>query len=223
MAFQRALFQAVAPADRLECLEAAFGAPPASPLDDEAAVQGEIRSRLMKVGTPAFVDETALSFDDACQLVLGWGGIPAYPALGDGASPVCEFEASPIQLARQLRDLGIHAAELIPIRNAPDVLDAYVAAFRSAGMVVTAGTEHNTLARIPVEPAARGGAPISDASRAIFDEGACVVAGHQAERAAGRPGYVDGDGRLGTGDVEARIRRFAAIGREIIERRSVAA
>lgn len=223
MAFQQALFEAVAPAERRARLAAAFGAAPAAEVDDAAAVQAEIRSRLLKVGTPAFVDETALSFQDARRLVLEWGGIPAYPTLGDGASPVCEFEASPDALARELRGMGIHAAELIPIRNAPDVLDAYVTAFRSAGMVVTAGTEHNTPARLPVEPQARGGAPISEDALAVFREGACVVAAHQAEHAAGRAGFVDEDGRLPTDDVEARIRRFAAIGQEIIERRSLAA
>lgn len=223
MAFQRALFEAVAPDDRAVRLEAAYGAPPAAPVDDPGAVQGEIRSRLMKAGAPAFVEETALSFEDAYRLILEWDGIPAYPTLGDGTSPVCPFEASPEALAQQLLEMGIHAAELIPIRNAPDVVDAYVRAFRSAGIVVTAGTEHNTPARIPVEPTARGGAPISDASLAAFHEGACVVAGHQAERSAGRPGFVDADGRPGPGDIEEQIRRFAAIGQEIIERRSVPA
>lgn len=223
MAFQEALFDAVRPAERAASLEAAFGAAPSAAVDDAAAVQAEIRSRLLKVGTPAFVEETALSFEDAYRLVLEWGGIPAYPTLGDGASPVCEFETSPGELARQLQGLGIHAAELIPVRNAPDVLDAYVSAFRSAGMVVTAGTEHNTLARVAVEPLARGATSISERSLAVFREGACVVAAHQAERAAGRPGFVDEDGRVPTEDVEARIRDFAAIGHRIIERRSIAA
>jgi hypothetical protein len=222
MAFQRALFEAVIPADRAARLEAAYGAAP-SAVDDAGAVQGEIRSRLMRAGGPAFVEETALSFGDAYRLILEWDGIPAYPTLADGTSPLCPFEASPQELVRQLGELGIHAAELIPIRNSAETVDAYVRAFRAAGMIVTAGTEHNTPARIPVEPTARGGAPLSEAARAILWEGACVVAGHQAERAANQPGFVGADGRPGPGDTEARIRRFAAIGAELIERRSVAA
>ncbi|HEY5630446.1 MAG TPA: hypothetical protein VIR16_13150 [Candidatus Limnocylindrales bacterium] len=222
MAFQQALFAAVAPDDRAARLAAAYGVAPSS-VDDPGAVQGEIRSRLMRAGGPAFVEETALSFEDAYRLILEWGGIPAYPTLADGTSPLCPFEADPLELVRQLRELGIHAAELIPVRNAPETVDAYVDAFRSAGMVVTAGTEHNTPARIPVQPTARGGAPLSEATRAILYEGACVVAGHQAARAAGEPGFVDEEGRLGPGDPEARIRRFAAIGAELIERRSVPA
>ncbi len=222
MAFQRALFEAVAPEDRASRLEAVYGVAP-SAVDDPAAVQGEIRSRLIRAGGPAFVEETALSFEDAYRLILEWGGIPAYPTLADGASPICPFEASPQDLARKLGEMGIHAAELIPMRNAPETVDAYVHAFRDVGVVVTAGTEHNTPARIPVEPLARGGAPLSEATRAILHEGACVVAGHQAERASGQPGFVDADGRPGRGDTEARIRRFAAIGAQLIERRSVPA
>lgn len=225
MAFQRALFAVVPAEERGSRLAAVWGGAASAAVDDAAAVQGEIRSRLIKAGGPAFVEETALSFEDAYRLILEWGGIPAYPTLGDGASPVCPFEASPEGLAAQLGELGIHAAELIPIRNAAGVVDDYVRAFRSAGIVVTAGTEHNTPARIPVEPTARGGAPLSDFARGVFHEGACVVAGHQAERAAGRAGFVDADGRPGDGDgdAEARIRRFAEIGQQIIERRSVPA
>ncbi|MFN8631530.1 MAG: hypothetical protein U0838_14790 [Chloroflexota bacterium] len=41
---------------------------------------------------------------------------------------------------------------------------------------MTAGTEHNTPERIPLEPFARGGAPIPDEALDIFFGGACVVA-----------------------------------------------
>jgi hypothetical protein len=155
--------------------------------------------------------------------VLEWDGIPAYPTLGDGASPVCEFEADPAALATRLGELGIHAAELIPMRNAPEVAAAYIRTFRAAGMVVTAGTEHNTPERIPLEPLARGGAPLPDDVVEVLYEGACVVAGHQAERVAGRPGYVDAEGKPGPGPRDAWISRFAAIGAAAIEHRSVPA
>ncbi len=220
LAFQRALFDSVAVGDRAVRLEAVYGALPSAAPDDAVGTQGEIRSRLMKAGGPAFVEETPMSFEDGVRLVLEWDGIPAYPTLGDGASPVCPFEDPPADLAVRLRDLGFHAAELIPGRNAPAIVDAYVHAFRSAGIVVTAGTEHNTLERVPLEPRARGGAALSEDARAAFYEGACVVAGHQAERAAGRPGFVDSEGRRGPGDPESWIRRFAEIGADVIESRS---
>ena len=222
MAFQRALFEAVPVAERAGRLADVYGAVPAAAPDDAVAVQGEIRSRLMKAGGPAFVDESPLTFEEGVRLVLAWGGIPAYPTLADGASPVCPFEDGPADLAARLAGLGIHAAELIPGRNAPAVVDAYVRAFRDAGIVVTAGTEHNTLDRIPLDPAARGGAALSDEARAAFLEGTCVIAGHQAERAAGRPGFVDAEGRLGAADRAAWIARFAAIGAAVIEQGSTA-
>jgi hypothetical protein len=224
MAFQEAVFEAVPMEDRAAVLERAYGSAGRAPADDAAAVQGEIRSKLMKAGCAAFVDETALTFD-AYQLILEWGGIPCYPTLADGVSPICEFEDDPDGLAARVAGLGIHAAELIPVRNAPETVLAYVRAFRRAGIIVTAGSEHNTPERIPLEPLARGGAPIPDEALEIFYEGACVIAGHQAERAAGRRGFVDAEGKFGggDGDGEAWIRRFADIGEAIIERRSVPA
>jgi hypothetical protein len=222
MAFQQALFDAVAAGDRAARLAEVYGTPPSAAPDDAVAVQGEIRSKLMKAGGPAFVDEAPLTFEDGVRLVLAWDGIPAYPTLADGASPVCPFEDGPEDLAARLGALGIHAAELIPVRNAPDVVDAYVRAFRGAGIVVTAGTEHNTLDRIPLEPLARGGAALSEDARAAFYEGTCVIAGHQAERAAGRPGFVDAEGRPGAADRAAWITRFAAVGAAVIEQGSTA-
>jgi len=218
MAFQEALFLQVPPDRRAALLARAYGTTPSAHAEDAVGVQGEIRSQLMKAGRPAFVAESALGFDAAVRLVLESDGIPAYPTLADGASPVCPFEASPEALAAELRARGIHMAELIPGRNAPDVVDAYVAAFRTAGLAVTAGTEHNTLDAIPFDPACRGGVPLSAAARAIFWEGACMVVAHQHLRKAGRPGFVDRDGVpvKGFADADARIRWFAELGARVI-------
>jgi hypothetical protein len=218
MAFQEALFLQVPPARRADLLTRAYGRPPAAAVEDNVAVQGEIRSRLLKAGCPAFVPETALGFADAVRLVLALGGIPAYPTLADGAQPVCPFEASPDDLAAELKARGLHMAELIPGRNEPGTVDAYVAAFRGAGIAVTAGTEHNTPERIPFDPVSKGGRPLSAAARGAFFEGACVVAAHQQRRRLGLSGYVDRDGTLAAGftDDDARIRWFADLGARII-------
>jgi hypothetical protein len=224
MAFQEALFLQVPPERRAAVLARAYGTAPSAPVEDAVAVQGEIRSRLMKAGCAAFVAESALGFDDAVRLVLESDGIPAYPTLADGASPVCPFEASPDGLAAELLGRGIHMAELIPGRNAPEVVDAYVAAFRAAGIAVTAGTEHNTLDAIPFDPACRGGVALPPAARAAFWEGTCVVVAHQYQRAAGRPGFVDRHGRPAGGfpDAASRIRWFAALGARVIAGEEVA-
>lgn len=185
---------AVLPADvRDDVLTRAYGGPPKADAADAVALQGEIRSRLLKAGKPGFVPEVPLDFETARDHVLARDGIPCYPTLADGIDPVCEFEADPKALAASLLERGIHAAELIANRNTSATLDRYVQAFTAAGLIVMAGTEHNTAQRIPFAVTCADG-PVSDASMALFWQGCCVVAGHRYERDAGRPGFVRGDG-----------------------------
>jgi hypothetical protein len=219
MAFQEALFLQAEPGRRAALLARAFGGPPVADVEDPGAVQGEIRGRLMKAGRPAFEPESPVSFEDALRLTLELGGIPSYPTLADGASPVCPWEDPPATLVERLLARGIQAAELIPGRNRPAVVDAYVAAFREAGIVVLAGTEHNTRERIPLAPRCAGGSPPSPFARAAFWEGTAVVAAHQHLRGLGQPGYVDAEGRLNPGfpDGESRIRWFAALGNDLFD------
>jgi len=225
MAFQEALFLHLVPERRGRVLERAFGRAPGADVEDAVEVQGEIRARLMRAGRPAFEPESPVAFEDGMRLVLELGGIPCYPTLADGATPVCDWEEPPHALAERLLDRGIHAAELIPVRNQPAVVDAYVRAFRDAGVVVMAGTEHNTLERIPLEPRCRDGSPPSPAAREAFWEGTCVAAAHQHLRASGRPGFVDGEGRVNPGfpDGETRVRWFSELGADVISGRAPAA
>jgi hypothetical protein len=212
----------VAAEGRAVVLGRLFGAATTIDTSDAAAVQEAIRSGLMKADKPAFVPEAAVSFDDAYRLILELGGIPFYPILADGASPICPFEDPPEALAERLLSRGIYCAELIPVRNRRDVVDSYVAALRSAGIVITAGTEHNTRRMIPLEPLAIGGERLSDESLDAFWEGTCIVAAHQDLCASGKPGYVDGAGRPAAGfsDGEARIAEFVRIGAAVITTRS---
>ena len=223
-AFQESLFRDVSPDDRARLLARLFEAGTAVDATDPVAVQEAIRSNLMKAGKPAFVPEAATSFDDAYQLILELGGIPCYPTLADGATPICGFEDPPELLAERLLSRGIYCAELIPVRNRPEVVDRYVAALRRSGIVVLAGTEHNTERMIPLEPLALGRAPLSDMARRAFWEATCVVAAHQEMVGSGRPGYVDGDGRPAAGypDAESRIRAYSEIGSNLITTRSTA-
>ncbi|HTE18403.1 MAG TPA: hypothetical protein VK689_08480 [Armatimonadota bacterium] len=216
-AFQEALFERVPEGERAPVLERLFGAPSKRP-DDAVGVQNEIRSHLMKAGKPAYERETFVGFEHAYGLILALGGIPCYPTLADGADPVCAFEAPVEALIREIQARGIHCAELIPLRNAPEVLARYVLAMREAGLVVTAGTEHNTLDLLPLEPACLGGAPVPDTLQALFWEGACVVAAHQHRVSRGESGFVDEQGRPNPAYATAdeRIRAFARIGVEVI-------
>jgi hypothetical protein len=201
-AFQEVLFEKIAPPQRAERLKPILGE---IDYTNAVKVQNEIRSKLMKAGKPAYVAETFIGFADALRLIKELGGIPCYPVLADGASPICEFESDPAKLVEKIKGLGLIAAEFIPVRNAPDVLDRYVKTLRNAGLVVTAGTEHNTLDLLPIEPTCLKGAPIPEDLKAIFWEGACVVAAHQTLTAKGEPGFNGKD-----------IEKFAKMGEEII-------
>lgn len=113
----------------------------------------------------------------------------------------------------------MHAAELIPIRNTPEVLRAYVLALRDAGIMVTGGTEHNTLDLLGIEPTCVGGAPVPDDVTAVFREGACVVAAHQFLTLNSACGYVDAQGRLNSdfNNADQCIKAMANIGAKVIE------
>jgi hypothetical protein len=216
-AFQEALF-AVVPAGSFPAVLGGILQAHPGPDLGAVSVQNAVRSHLMKAGKPGYVKETFVGFDHAYGLVLALGGVPCYPVLADGARPVCEFEDPVDRLVAALKRRQIHCAELIPNRNDPVVLGAYAQALRAAGITVVAGTEHNTLDLIPMEPSCRGGVPIPGTLKDIFWEGACVIAAHQFLTANGQSGYVDEHGDLGPGpDGERRIEAFARLGATVIE------
>ncbi|MEA4944600.1 MAG: hypothetical protein VB080_09205 [Propionicimonas sp.] len=200
---------------RAAVLERAYGSPSGVDLDDQVALQGELRSRLLKVGTPGFVPEVPLSFADAYGYVLAMGGIPTFPILADGAKNLSPFEYPPSVLAQRLLERQVYAAELIPIRNRGEIVDEYVAALTAAGIIVMGGTEHNTADRIGYDPTCVDG-PLSAAARQAFWEATCVVAAHQHLVAAGEPGYVDAAGRLTGTDPAARKAELIALGASLI-------
>lgn len=75
--------------DRLALYERIFGGQPLkSAPDNEAAVENEIRSKLLKAGGAAFVPEDPKAFlpmETVCQIIKAAGGIPTYPFLADDA------------------------------------------------------------------------------------------------------------------------------------------
>ena len=223
-AFQEAICAAVPASERLEKLSLAFGltAPPKFGPEDAVKIQNEIRAQLLKAGKPAYVNETFVNFDQAYRLILELGGIPAYPTLADGTSPICPFEEPVENLIANIQARGFTCAEFIPIRNTPEVLSRYVKAMRAAGLVVTAGTEHNTLDLLPLEPACLKGVPVPEDVQEIFWEGACVVAAHQFLALHGECGFVDAQGRPNPKypDAATRIAAFKALGATVIQQYS---
>jgi len=219
LAFQEAFFARVGEGERAARLGAVFGAAP-SDASDAVKVQNDIRTHLMKAGRPAYVEEKFVSVEEASRLVLELGGIPCYPVLADGSSPICAFEEPVERLIGQVKERDIHCVEFIPVRNEPPILERYVLAMREAGLVVTAGTEHNTLDMLPMAPACRGGRPIPEAVEDIFREGACVVVAHEILTLHGKVGFVDGTGAPSGshGDRERLIGALARMGAAVVER-----
>ena len=221
-AFQEAIFAKVPVAERIEKLTRAFGltTPPKFGPEEAVKIQNEIRAQLMKAGKPAYVAETFVNFEQAHQLILELGGIPAYPTVADGANPICPFEQPVEHLIANIKARGFQCAEFIPNRNQPEVLSEYVRAMRAAGLVVTAGTEHNTLDLLPIEPVCMKAAPVPVEIQEIFWEGACVVAAHQFLTLHGQCGFVDAQGKPNPAypNVTARIAAFKALGETVIQR-----
>jgi hypothetical protein len=90
---------------------------------------------------------------------------------------------------------------------------------RGAGLVVTAGTEHNTLDLLPSEPTCLKGVAVPDDVQEIFWEGACVVAAHQFLTLHGRCGFVDAQGQPNPdyADADSRIAAFRSLGETVIQ------
>ena len=218
-AYQEAVFKAVPEDNRSDVISRILGTKSKAP-DDPVTVQNEIRKHLMKAGKSAFVEEAFVTFQEAVELILELGGIPCYPTLADGADPICEFENPVERLIDNIKSRGIHAVEFIPIRNKPDVLTRYVKAMRSAGLVVTAGTEHNTRDLLAIEPRCVGQSKVPDEIQRIFSEGACVVAAHEYLVSNGLCGFVDDAGVPNPAykNAEKRIEAFHKIGAEVIRR-----
>jgi len=220
-AFQEALFRLVTDLpERVRKLETILGSTLTVSPDDAVEVQGAIRSNLMKAGKPAYVETSPINFDQGYRMVLSLGGIPCYPVLADGVKPINEYESSIENLIVDLKSRNIHCVEFIPHRNDPDLLKRYVTAMREAGFIISAGTEHNTLDLIPMEPSCVGGAAIPEGLNAIFREGACVVAAHQFLNVHGNTGYVDKTGSLNPGynSHEDRIADLARLGAAVVKR-----
>jgi len=220
-AFQEALFRLVTDSsERVQKLEIILGSTLCVSPDDAVEIQDAIRSSLMKAGKPAYVEASPIDFDQGYQMVLSLGGIPCYPVLADGVKPINEYESSIENLIADLKSRDVHCVEFISHRNDPDLLKHYVTAMREAGFIITAGTEHNTLDLIPMEPSCVGGKPIPEGLNDIFREGAYVIAAHQFLNVHHDCGYVDDTGSLNPGysSHADRVADFARLGAAVVRR-----
>jgi hypothetical protein len=213
-AFQEVFFEKVPDSQRLQKLTDIFGKIPQSACCDAVDVQNEIRSNLMKAGRSCFVQETFVSLAQAKELIAELGGIPCYPVLADSSEQRCEYEMPVEKLVETLKANDYKMAEFIPPRNSPQVLTEYVTAIRQAGIAMVAGTEHNTLDLLAIQPTCLAGEPIPEEADGIFREGICVLVAHSYLKACGQAGFMDAV----QGDPNDWIEQFSRIGAAVLKR-----
>ena len=161
------------------------GAAPKSPLDDAAALENEIRSKLLKSGGAAFVPEDPKAFlpmETVQSIIEAAGGIPTYPFLADNAKgEFTDFEGDLQKAADTLKKRGFKSVEFITTRNTTAVLEQYSDYLQDEGFIVTFGSEHNTPALEPIKLRTRDHSEgLSEKLRATNYRGACYVVAHQA-------------------------------------------
>ena len=187
-----------------------------SEISDHAGIENEIRSRFLKAGGRAFVEEEASAFlpvTEVLQIIRNAGGIACYSLLLDDEKDQCtEYEANKQILLNELLANNIHCVEFLPFRNDPDVVKDYARFFRDQDFLVLFGTAHSTPEAKPLKVCTRDGAFLDAELAEIGFEGACVIAAHQYLRARGESGYVNEQGECQCG----RLEEFAGLGRAII-------
>jgi len=213
-AFQEVFFDKIPSDQRIQKLTDLYGQIPKSAPYEAVGTQNEIRSHLMKAGKSCFVPETFINLAQAKELIIELGGIPCYPVLADGSKQRCEYETPVEKLIETLKTNNYKMVELIPIRNSPGVLTEYVMAIRQAGIAVVAGTEHNTLDLLPIQPTCAAGQPIPEAVNSIFVEGICVLVAHAFLKASGKAGFMEACQEAPNN----RIDHFSRIGAAVLKR-----
>ena len=132
---------------------------------------------------------------------------------GGSKDELTDFERNPEYLCDEVLQRGIYCAEFIPGRNEIGLLRDYVSVFRGKGMILTAGTEHNTPRMESMVPGCHGGIELDEILKEAFWKGACVVAAHQYLTGIGQAGYVDSKGRR----TEEESARLEAVGEAVIK------
>ncbi len=168
--------------------------------ENPAALEGELRSRLLKAGGPAFVPEEPTAFlpvEGVRSIIEAAGGLVTYPFLGDNAKGgFTDFEEDLQKAVDQLRSLGICSAEFITTRNSTAVLERYSSYLEDEGFIVSFGSEHNTPAMEPLLLRTRDSESLSEKLQAVNYRGACAIAAHQAGLRLPREAMIEEGDRL---------------------------
>lgn len=175
------------------------GKPQTAPLDDDAALENEIRGVLLKAGGAAFIPEDPKSFlpmETVRDIILNGKGMPTYPILGNALNGgFTEYEGDKDALLQTLISKRFFATEFITTRNTTAMLEEYAQFFVDNGFVVTFGTEHNTPSLEPITLYTADDKELSPLLKKINYEGACITVAHQALVAEGKQGWLDAEGK----------------------------
>jgi hypothetical protein len=167
-------------------------------IDKPGDLDNELRSRLLKKGGLAFVEEDIdafLSLAEIKEIILGAQGIPCYPVLlDDAAGRYTDFEKDFPDLLKSLTKNRVFAVELIPGRNDFSIVKEFVSVFSEKGFLITFGTEHNTPDPAPLKLTCRDNVPLDKDLIAVNYQSTCVIAAHQYFVAKGQPGYLTPEG-----------------------------
>jgi hypothetical protein len=193
-------------------------------LNDNAALDNELRSKLLKAGGRAYVhenDKAFLEIEEIRDWILNVGGIPTYPVLLDNKyGKYTEYEADPKKLLESLCNKRIFSIELIPGRNDFKILKNFVKFFYKRDYIISFGTEHNTPVMQPLTVSCKDGIELDKDLKRISYLGACVIAAHQYLVSKGLPGYVMSDGTVRSSEREDFERFGDAVIRTFINAKS---
>jgi hypothetical protein len=212
-ALQHVIFEKVSAPAREALFQQLYQTSEPVEVQNRVKVQDDLRNYLLKQGRVAYIDECFVSPEEAAELILELGGYVSCPVLIDGAPQILPGEGTPEELTNNLLSRQIAAAEFIPTRNDRNVLTDYVKTLRNQGIVVGAGTEHNTADWIPLLPHCRKRVPLGDELTRIFWEGACVAVAHQYLRAKGKAGYQFRPDKAAR---ETQIQTMSELGAQVI-------
>lgn len=195
-----------------------FGITPSADISKPAAIEEEIRGKLLKAGGRAFVPEDEKAFlspEEIKSIISEAGGIITYPLLLDDKNGnFTDFENDKVKLGKLLKETGIYSIEFIPGRNSLEALKEYSEYFYEQGFLVTYGTEHNSPALNPLEVSCRNGAALDQKLLDINYNSSCVIAAHQYLVKEGSEGYLDSEGKPNNN----QFSKFKQLGNALIKK-----
>lgn len=148
------------------------------------ATEVDIRTKILKRGGPAYVEESEENFltvTQCIEVIRSAKGIPCYPVLFDyGSNQFTEFESDLESMYKFLVKLGIKHLDIIPDRNSIENLKRLVEFFDKRGFYIMFGTEHNTHEMKRVRVTHKNGTELDQKLIDIAYKGCCSIAAWQA-------------------------------------------